>query len=52
MITAIDKALALLQQAREYENAWLDHGADRVRLYIDDVDGDWLEKWGEDKDDS
>jgi len=47
----IDEVLELLQKARDYQDAWLTHGVNRVYPYFDDIDGDWLEKWGEDDDD-
>jgi hypothetical protein len=28
---------------------WLSYGLNFVHLYVDDVDGDWLETWGNDE---
>lgn len=28
---------------------WMKYGIDCVDLYVENVDGDWLEKWGEDE---
>ncbi|MDR9405377.1 MAG: DUF1822 family protein [Halothece sp. Uz-M2-17] len=36
-----------LEGARQIQQDWLEHGLDFVDLYIDDVEGDWLETWGE-----
>jgi len=44
----VDDAIAALQAARDYQQAWLDHGVNRVYLYFEGVDGDWLEKFCED----
>jgi len=36
-----------LEGARQIQQDWLGHGLNFVDLYIDDVEGDWLETWGE-----
>lgn len=36
-----------LEGARQIQQDWLEHGLNFVDLYIDDVEGDWLETWGE-----
>lgn len=36
-----------LEGAREIQQDWLEYGLNFVDLYIDDVEGDWLESWGE-----
>lgn len=41
------KATQALQDARQYQKDWQDMGVNRVYKYFDDVDGDWLENWGE-----
>lgn len=46
----LDDFLEALEEARKMQNDWIQHGIDFVHLYIEDVDGDWLEKWGEDDD--
>ncbi|UBF27665.1 hypothetical protein K9N68_07025 [Kovacikia minuta CCNUW1] len=38
-----------LKATRQMQQDWLEHGSDFVTLYVEDVDGDWLEKWGEDE---
>ncbi|MFB8790228.1 MAG: hypothetical protein U7123_15580 [Potamolinea sp.] len=38
-----------LAEARKMQHDWMTHGLDFVDLYVEDVDGDWLEKWGEDE---
>jgi hypothetical protein len=36
-----------LAASRQMQQDWLDHGVNFVDLYVEDVDGDWLEQWGE-----
>ena len=38
-----------LAAARQMQQDWLEHGVDFVDLYVEDVDGDWLEEWNEDE---
>ena len=38
-----------LAAARQMQQDWLEHGVDFVDLYVEDVDGDWLEEWSEDE---
>jgi hypothetical protein len=38
-----------LAEARKMQHDWMTHGLDFVDLYVEDVDGDWLERWGEDE---
>ena len=38
-----------LAAARQIQQDWLEHGVDFVDLYVEDVDGDWLEEWSEDE---
>ena len=33
---------------RQYQRDWQRHGVDRVRLYYDDVDGNWLDEFDKD----
>ena len=35
--------------SRQMQQHWLEHGANFVDLYVEDVDGDWLEEWSEDE---
>ncbi|AFZ25957.1 hypothetical protein Cylst_3842 [Cylindrospermum stagnale PCC 7417] len=39
-----------LAAARKMQQEWLNYGLDFVHLYVEDVDGDWLENWGSDED--
>lgn len=41
--------LASLQAARLYERDRMIWGVNRVYRHVTGVDGDWLEKWGEDE---
>ncbi|MBW4497475.1 MAG: DUF1822 family protein [Oscillatoria princeps RMCB-10] len=45
----LEKALKYLGNARQLERDLLTYGLDAAYLYVEDVDGDWLEKWGEDE---
>ena len=38
-----------LAAARQMQQDWLEYGVDFVDLYVEDVDGDWLEEWNEDE---
>ncbi|MDY6802442.1 MAG: hypothetical protein SXA11_01350 [Cyanobacteriota bacterium] len=40
-----------LEAARQMHQDWLTHGIDFVNLYVEDVEGDWLENWDEDEED-
>ncbi|WP_445637294.1 hypothetical protein NSTC745_02379 [Nostoc sp. DSM 114161] len=44
------KFLEAVEEAQKLQDNILKHGLDAAYLYSDDVDGDWLEKWGEDDD--
>ena len=41
-----------LAAAEQMQRDWLEYGSDFVHLYIEDADGDWLERWGEDEESS
>ncbi len=43
----IDKAKGTLQQARALRESRKVFGVDGISQFVDDVDGDWLEKWSE-----
>lgn len=43
-----DRFAEALATARKMQQDWLSYGLDFVHLYVEDVDGDWLETWGED----
>ena len=40
------KVFEKLAAARKMQDGWMNHGLDFVDLYVEDVGGDWLEKWG------
>jgi hypothetical protein len=44
-----DKFAEALEAARQMQQNWLNYGLDFVHLYVEDVDGDWLETWGNDE---
>jgi hypothetical protein len=43
----VDSALETLKASRKFQRDKLTHGLNRVDLYVDDVEGDWLEKWND-----
>ncbi|HBE19527.1 MAG TPA: hypothetical protein DEG17_01255 [Cyanobacteria bacterium UBA11149] len=45
------KFIQHLEESRQLQQDWIDYGLECVDIYVEDVDGDWLEKWGEDDDD-
>ena len=45
----VDKFSEALEAARKMQQNWLNYGLDFVHLYVEDVHGDWLEKWGDDE---
>lgn len=45
----VKKVFQSLQAARMLQRDRLMFGVGRVNRYVEDVDGDWLEKWGEDE---
>jgi tetratricopeptide (TPR) repeat protein len=46
---ALKAPLESLKAARELRKMRRAHGIDYIDLVVDDVDGDWLEQWGEDE---
>jgi hypothetical protein len=38
-----------LRAARELRRMRREHGVNYINLIVDDVEGDWIEKWGEDE---
>ncbi|EFA69711.1 hypothetical protein CEP10_08540 [Cylindrospermopsis raciborskii S07] len=46
-ITQVDELAEILTAARRMQQEWLEYGVNYVHLYVEDVEGDWLEKWGE-----
>ncbi len=43
----VDRFSEALATARNMQQDWLNYGVDFVHLYVDDVHGDWLERWEE-----
>jgi hypothetical protein len=46
-ITQVDELAEILTAARRMQQEWLKYGVNYVHIYVEDVEGDWLEKWGE-----
>jgi tetratricopeptide (TPR) repeat protein len=46
---ALKAPLESLKAARELRQMRREHGIDYIHLVVDDVEGDWLEQWGEDE---
>jgi hypothetical protein len=46
--TQVDKFTEALTKARRMQRDWLQYGLNFVHIYVDDVEGDWLENWGND----
>ena len=38
-----------LAAARNMQQDWLNYGLNFVHIYVEDVEGDWLESWGDDE---
>ena len=38
-----------LAAARKMQQDWLNYGLNFVHIYVEDVEGDWLETWGDDE---
>ncbi|MDZ8083576.1 MAG: hypothetical protein RMY36_022235 [Nostoc sp. SerVER01] len=38
-----------LATARQMQQNWLTYGVDFINFYVEDVNGDWLETWGNDE---
>lgn len=45
----LERFLKAVEEAQKLQNDFLKYGLDCVNLYVEDVNGDWLEKWGEDE---
>jgi hypothetical protein len=43
----VSNALETLAAIRKYSNDKMSHGLGRVDLYVEDVEGDWLEEWSD-----
>ncbi|MEA5620831.1 hypothetical protein VB711_23755 [Cronbergia sp. UHCC 0137] len=45
----LDNFTEALAEARRMQQNWLEYGLNFVHVYVEDVDGDWLETWGDDE---
>ncbi|MEH2267784.1 MAG: hypothetical protein V7K68_05025 [Nostoc sp.] len=45
----VDTFAEALATARQMQQNWLTYGVDFVNIYVEDVEGDWLETWGHDE---
>ena len=45
----VDTFSEALATARQMQQSWLTYGVDFVNFYVEDVDGDWIETWGNDE---
>ena len=45
----LEKVWESLQAAQKLQDDRLTFGIDHVNLYVENVDGDWLERWGEEE---
>ncbi|MEH1943582.1 MAG: hypothetical protein V7L01_25645 [Nostoc sp.] len=46
----LDNFLQAVEAAQKVQDDIIKYGLEAAHLYCDDVDGDWLETWGEDED--
>ncbi|MBD2248560.1 hypothetical protein [Nostoc sp. FACHB-888] len=46
----LDNFLEAVEAAQKVQDDIMKYGLEAAHLYCDDVDGDWLETWGEDED--
>ncbi|HLO89350.1 MAG TPA: hypothetical protein VK203_30680 [Nostocaceae cyanobacterium] len=44
-----EEFLQRLEASRQLQKDWMTYGLDCVDLYFEDVDGNWLEAWGDDE---
>ncbi len=40
-----EKVKEVYRAVKQYEKDWVRYGVNRVKLYYDDVTGNWLEEW-------
>ncbi|MEH1843249.1 MAG: hypothetical protein V7L20_32065 [Nostoc sp.] len=45
----VDTFAEALATARQMQQNWLTYGIDFVNIYVEDVEGNWLETWGHDE---
>jgi hypothetical protein len=43
----VDSFSQAMDAARKMQQDWLNYGVDFVNIYVEDVHGNWLEKWGQ-----
>ncbi|WP_017295841.1 DUF1822 family protein [Geminocystis herdmanii] len=48
----LDSFNQALLKARQMQDNWLQYGVNFVDLYIEDVESDWLETWGDDEEEN
>ncbi|AFZ27077.1 hypothetical protein Cylst_5027 [Cylindrospermum stagnale PCC 7417] len=46
----LEDFLQAVEAAQKLQDDIMEYGLDAAYLYCDDIDGDWLERWGEDDD--
>ncbi len=47
--TQLESLTEALAAARNMQQDWLNYGLNFVHIYVEDVEGDWLETWGDDE---
>ncbi|MEI6445141.1 MAG: hypothetical protein WCO29_18940 [Nostocales cyanobacterium ELA583] len=45
----LEDLTAALAAARNMQQDWLNYGLNFVHIYVEDVESDWLESWGDDE---
>ena len=45
----LEDLTAALTAARNMQQDWLNYGLNFVHIYVEDVESDWLESWGDDE---
>jgi len=45
----VNKFTEALASARRMQQDWLQYGINFLHIYVDDVEGNWLENWGSDE---
>jgi LEA14-like dessication related protein len=48
----LQRALKALELEQIIQRDWLEHGLDFVNLYVEDLEGNWLENWDEDEEEN
>jgi hypothetical protein len=47
----LSKFFHAVEEAQKFQDDLLKYGLEAVHLYVEDVEGDWLERWGDDEPD-